>query len=186
MPSVILDACVLYPATLRDFLLRLVEAEVFDGYMTHEILDECFRSILRDRPDLNPHKLRRTRDALEGAFADLIIDGYEHLIGDVDLPDQNDRHVLAAAIHEGISLIVTFNLRDFPESALSPQGIVALHPDTFVLACLEMADEMIVDVLRAQAAELRNPPTTVDQMLDRLAIQGLTKAVAVMRWHIQR
>lgn len=181
MPSVILDACVLYPAALRDFLLQLVEAEVFRGHMTSTILDECFRSVLRKRPDLNPDKLRRTREAIEDAFADLMIEGHEHLIAGLALPDPDDRHVLAAAIHEGVPVIVTFNLRDFPATALAPHGVVAIHPDAFVSACVEAAPGTVVEVVWKQARGLRSPPTPVGQMLDRIAAQGLPNAVAAMR-----
>lgn len=181
MPAAILDACVLYPASLRDFLLRLVEAEVFDGYMTKGILDECFRSIHRNRPDLDPAKLRRTREVLEDAFSDLMIEGHERLIESLDLPDPDDRHVLAAAIHVGAPTIVTFNLRDFPASALAPHGVSAVQPDAFGLACVETNPEAVLDVLREQAAELRNPPSTVAELLDRLASQGLPETMAALR-----
>ncbi len=184
MPAVLLDACVLYPAALRDFLLQLVEAEVFRGHMTRTILDECFRSVLRKRPDLDPDKLRKTRDAIEGAFADLMIEGHEHLIAGLALPDPDDRHVLAAAIHEGVPVIVTFNLRDFPVAALAPHGVVAVHPDAFVSAWVEAAPGTVLEVVRKQARGLRNPPTTLDQLLDRIEAQGLPNAVAAMRRHL--
>lgn len=186
MSSAILDACVLYPAALRDFLLQLVEAEVFRGHMTRAILDECFWSILRKRPDLSPEKLARTREAMEAAFADLMIEGHEPLIAGLTLPDPDDRHVLAAAIHEGVPIIITFNLRDFPAKALAPHGVVAIHPDAihpdaFVSACVDTAPETVVGVVEQQARGLRNPPTTVNQMLDRIEAQGLPNAVAAMR-----
>ena len=63
--------------------------------------------------------------------------GYEHLIDSIELPDQDDRHVLAAAIRCGASVIVTFNLGDFPSQALAEFSIEAQHPDDFVLAVLE-------------------------------------------------
>lgn len=180
MRTVILDACVLYPASLRDFLLRLVEAGVFRGHMSKDILDECFRSVERDRPELGP-KLRRTREILEVAFADLLVEGYEHLIDGLDLPDPNDRHVLAAAIAAEATLIVTFNLKDFPAERLAPRGVAAVHPNAFVLACIEAMPEAVVEVVRKQAAGLRNPPTTVADLLDRLAEQGLPGVVAAIR-----
>ncbi len=184
MPAVVLDACVLYPAALRDFLLQLIEAEVFEGHLTATILDECFRSIQRKRPDLNPEKLRATRDAIEDAFGDLLIFDYESLVDGLALPDPDDRHVLAAAIQGGIPVILTFNLRDFPAAALAGHGVVALHPDAFLAACVSESPDSIVAVVQKQANGLRNPPTNLRQMLDRLAAQGLTHTVAAIRRHI--
>lgn len=172
MQTVILDACVLYPASLRDFLLRLVEAGLFRGHMSKDILDECFRSVERDRPELGP-KLRRTRGLLEAAFADLLVDGYAHLLQRLDLPDPDDRHVLAAAIVAEASTIVTFNVKDFPADRLAPYGVTAVHPDVFVLACVEAGPEAVAAVIRAQAAALVNPPTTVAELVARLGLQGL-------------
>ena len=48
---------------------------------------------------------------------DCLVTGYEPLISGLSLPDADDRHVLAAAIHVGASLIITYNLSDFPASA---------------------------------------------------------------------
>jgi predicted nucleic acid-binding protein len=177
--TVILDACVLYPAGLRDFLLRLVEASVFRGHMSKDILDECFRSVVRDRPGLAP-KLKRTREVLEDAFSDLLVEGYDHLIDGLDLPDLDDRHVLAAAIAAEATLIVTFNLRDFPTEKISRHGVTAVHPDAFVLACVKAMPEAVAEVVRAQAESLRNPPTTVRTLLQRLAEQGLARSAVAL------
>lgn len=181
MPAVVLDACVLYPAALRDFLLQLVEADVFKGHMTATILDECFRSVERTRPDLDPRKLRVTREAIEDSFGDLFIFGHEPLIERLSLPDPDDRHVLAAAIHGGVPTILTFNLRDFPATALSQHGVVALHPDVFLAACVADSPEGVAAVVQRQAKALRNPPATVAQLLDRLVEQGLLNTVAALR-----
>jgi predicted nucleic acid-binding protein len=178
--TILLDACVLYPATLRDFLLRLVEAGVFRGHMSRDILDECFRSVARDRPELGP-KLKRTRQILETAFSDLLVEGYEPLIGGIELPDPDDRHVLAAAIAAEATHIVTFNLRDFPAELLARHGVVAVHPDALVLAFVEAQPEIVVDVVHAQAAGLRNPPMSGGMLVDRLARQGLVGSAAALR-----
>ena len=184
MPSVVLDACVLYPAALRDFLLQLVEAEVFKGHMTATILDECFRSIQRKRADLNPERLRATRDAIEDAFGDLLIFDYEPLVDGLTLPDPDDRHVLAAAIQGGVPVVLTFNLRDFPAAVLAAHGVVAMHPDTFLAACVAESPDSVVAVVQKQADGLRNPPTTLNQLLGRLADQGLPNTVAAIRRHL--
>jgi len=102
------DACVLYPAPLRDLLLR------------------------RDRPDLTPEQLQRTRELMDLSVPDCLVTGYEGLIDHLDLPDPDDRHVLAAAIRCQAGVIVTYNLKDFPQAALASHGMEAQHPDDFV------------------------------------------------------
>ena len=67
---------------------------------------------------------------------DALVSGYEHIVDQLTLPDADDRHVLAAAIHDGANIIVTVNLRDFPADTLATHGITALHPDTFI--CLSL------------------------------------------------
>lgn len=58
--------------------------------------------------------------------------GYEHRIGALRLPDASDRHVLAAAIEANASVLLTFNLADFPREVLSGYGVVPRHPDGFL------------------------------------------------------
>lgn len=181
MRAAVLDACVLYPAPLRDFFLRLIQGGVIEGYWTATILDECFRSVARDRPDLAPAQLQRSRGAMESYFPDRLLTGHEHLIEGLDLPDLDDRHVVAAAISGEVPVIVTFNLRDFLASRLGPLGIVAVHPDTFVLAAVARDPDGVLAVLHGQVASLRNPPTTLTELLDGLALQGLREAMAAMR-----
>lgn len=178
---VLYDACVLYPAPLRDLLLRIVLSGVVRARWSEEILDECFRNILENRPDLTEKKLSRTRKLMKAAVPDCIVSEYEELVEGLKLPDPDDRHVLAAAIHSGAQVIVTFNLKDFPESALGPYSIDAKHPDDFVLETIDLAPGLMVQVLSEQAAALRNPPRTVGDLLDTLREQGLPSSVARLR-----
>jgi hypothetical protein len=118
---VIYDACVLYPAPLRDLLLRMAAKGLVRARWTDQILDECFRNILINRPDLNEASLQRTRDLMNRAIPDVLVTGFEGLIAGLDLPDADDRHVLAAAISAGAQVIVTVNLDDFPADRLTPR-----------------------------------------------------------------
>jgi hypothetical protein len=98
---VLYDACVLHPAPLRDLLIRIAQVGLVRARWSERILDECFRSILRQRPDLQPEALRRTRELMKEAVADCLVTGFEALIPDLSLPDEDDRHVLAAAVRAG-------------------------------------------------------------------------------------
>ena len=92
------DASVLYPSTTRDLLIRIAQAGLVQARWTDAILDEVFTNLAKNRPDLNPVKLGRTRELMAGAIRDVLVVGYEPLIDALDLPDPDDRHVLAAAI----------------------------------------------------------------------------------------
>ena len=183
MPFIVLyDACVLHPAALRDLLVWTGIFRLCQVKWTQRILDECFRSILRQRPDLNPEKLARTRDQLERAIPDVQVTGYEDLIeGITGLPDPDDRHVVAAAIRCGAQVIVTFNLKDFPRSVLSRYGMEAQHPDDFMRDLIDLDEAAVAHVVRAQAAALKNPPRTPAEVLDVLGRQGLTVSAAMLR-----
>jgi len=130
------DACVLYPAPLRDLLLRLALADLFRVRWTDRIHEEWIRSVLAQRPDLLPEQLGRTRDLMDRAVPDCLVTGYEGLIDTLDLPDLDDRHVLAAAIRSQAGVIVTYNLRDFPSAVLMPHGVEAQHPVSSSATCL--------------------------------------------------
>lgn len=113
------DACVLYPAPLRDLLLQLSLSHLFRARWSASIHDEWIRNVLQDRPDLTSEQLNRTRSLMDAAVPDALVRGYAKLVATLELPDPEDRHVLVAAICGRCDVIVTFNLRDFPRSILA-------------------------------------------------------------------
>ena len=129
--TVVYDACVLYPAPLRDFLIRLAMTGTFRARWTERIQNEWLRSVLAKRPELR-ETLGRTRQLMDDAIPDCLVKGVEPIAQGLVLPDPDDVHVLAAAIRCGASVIVTLNLKDFPAQVLGQFGIEAQHPDEFV------------------------------------------------------
>lgn len=119
---VVYDASVLYPNTVRDLLIRIAQSGLAQAKWTEQILDEMFAALRRNRPELEPEKLDRTRSLMASAVRDWRVTGYESLIDPLKLPDPDDRHVLAAAIRARAQVIVTSNLRDFPVEMLRPMG----------------------------------------------------------------
>ncbi|MGH9960177.1 MAG: PIN domain-containing protein [Pyrinomonadaceae bacterium] len=178
---VIYDACVLYPAPLRDLLLGLAAAGTVRARWTDAVLDECFRNIHKDRPDRPPEKLARTRDLMVQAVPDCLVTGYEGLIAGLKLPDPDDRHILAAAIRANAQAIITFNLKDFPENVLVEYDIEAKHPDDFVVETIDLAQGAVVQTITEQVARLKAPPVTIPQLLDTLREQRLVQSVARLR-----
>jgi len=94
--TVIYDACVLYPAPLRDLLMRLALSDLYRARWTDMIHDEWTRNVLKDPPDLKAEDLERTRSLMNAHVRDSLVTGFEHLIPSVELPDADDRHVVAA------------------------------------------------------------------------------------------
>lgn len=175
------DACILHPAGIRDLLVRLAMTGLFRAVWSDQILDEMVRSILRTRPDLTSAQLDRTRQLMCDAVPDCLVSGHESLIDALELPDPDDRHVLAAAIQSDSQVIVTENLKDFPSDALSPYGVEAQSPDLFVLHLIDLSPTTVAATIERQAAALKNPALTVAELLDRLADSGLSRSVAALR-----
>ncbi len=182
MPFVVVyDASVLHPFTLRDLLIRVAQAGLVQAKWTDMILDETFRSITRRRPDLNSERLERTRTLMCAAVRDCLVFGYEPLIEAVELPDPDDRHVLAAAITARAQVIVTSNLKDFPETALSPWNIEAKSPDDFILDQFHLDGPAVHGAVQRVADGWTKPPGSVNDVLDRLERDGLVEAAALLR-----
>jgi predicted nucleic acid-binding protein len=123
------DANVLYPAELRNLLMHLAITGLFRARWSAGVHEEWMTALLRNRPDLSREKLERTRILMDKHAPDALVTGYEDLIEGLELPDPNDRHVMAAAIKGRADVIVTANVRDFPADTLTPFEIEAQHPD---------------------------------------------------------
>lgn len=175
------DANVLYPAPLRDFLIRLAMTGLVSARWSDTIHEEWTRNLLKNRPDLRRDQLERTRTLMELAVPGARVENFEHRIAALNLPDPHDRHVLAAAIEGDAETIVTFNTRDFPQAVLGPYGIQAQPPDDLVLDLLSRHPETIHALVRAHRRELRNPPKTVDEYLEVLGRVGLGRTVERLR-----
>jgi hypothetical protein len=179
--TVLYDACVLYPAPLRDLLMHIAVTDLYRAKWTDAIHDEWMRNVLQNRPDLKLEQLQRTRDLMNSNVRDCLVTGYETLIDAVTLPDPGDRHVLAAAILAGADLIVTFNLNDFPKKDLQAYGIEAQHPDDFLTFQLDLAPNIVCAAAKRHRASLKTPPKDVDEYLATLEAQGLAQTVSSLR-----
>ena len=181
--TVVYDACALYPAPLRDFLMQLAISDLFRACWTEHIHDEWMSNLRKNRPDLDEVKLQRTRELMDRHALDAVVTGYQDLIESLSLPDPDDRHVLAAAIRAGASAIVTYNLSDFPASELSKYNIEALHPDDFILHQIHLSELKVLKAARTHRSRLRNPPKSVDEYLTTLEEQSLPQTVLFLRKH---
>ncbi len=182
MPFIVIyDANVLYPNSLRDLLIRVAQAGLVQAKWTDRILDETFRHLKENRPDLDPAKLDRTRDLMNKAVRDALVTGYEPLIEVLDLPDVDDRHVLAAPIKANAQVIVTENAKDFPPEKLASWNIEAQAADDFVLDLIDLNQQAVYAQVQRMADAWRNPPGTIEDVLSSLEHIGLIGSVAALR-----
>jgi len=179
--TALLDANVLYPAPLRDLLLQLAVTDLYRAKWTADIHREWIESLLENEPHRERAALERTRELMDRATRDCLVTGYAALIPSLSLPDANDRHILAAAIVGRCDVIVTQNLRDFPEATLAPYGIAVQHPDTFLCNHLTLAQGAFCSAVRKVRLRLQNPPYTIEDYLDTLIRQGLVATAADLR-----
>ena len=148
--QVVLDACVLVNAALRDTLLRLAEPpHLYLPRWSKDIMLETVRT-LETKLNVTPTQTAHLVHELELYFADAWVEDYEPLIS-VMTNHFKDRHVLAAAVRTGAQTIVTFNLKDFPEGALTPWNVTAQTPDDFLIHQYHLDPKVIVQKLREQA-----------------------------------
>jgi hypothetical protein len=154
---------------------------IFSAHWSADIHEEWIRNLLQKRPDLTREQLEHIRNLMDQALPNELVTGYEHLIHAVPLPDADDRHVLAAALQCGASVIVTFNLADFPDHILRPLNMQVQHPDVFVLALVETAPAQVIEAARNHRTSLHNPPQTIGAYLAALDAQGLSKTALALR-----
>lgn len=176
----VLDASILYSAPLTDLFIRLCIAGLYRAIWSDSIHEEWVAALLENRPDLDRAALERRRAAMNRALPDATITGYEPLIAGLDVPDRDDRHVLAAAIRARAALIVTHNLKDFPEQSLAPYALCAVHPDTFACDLFYLNPERVAAVVESQRADLRKPPLNRVQFQSKLEACGLVEFVHLL------
>jgi predicted nucleic acid-binding protein len=181
MPVVaLLDANVLYPASLRDMLLQLAFAGFYQARWSAEIDEEWKRNLLAARPELE-ERIERTQAVMRRAIPDALVTGYVAQIPKLVLPDANDRHVLAAAITAEAEVIVTFNVKDFPLTALAPHGLVAQHPDRFLQGFIASIPTQFLAVVRQCTTRLIRPPLAAAAYLEVLRRLGLQETAAFLQ-----
>jgi len=169
----VLDACVLYPPSLRDLLLWVATTGTFEPRWTDLIQAEWVRNVHADHPAISKLQLERTCRLMEKTIPNGSVHGYEAHIPTLSLPDPDDRHVLAAAIHASAANIVTYNLSDFPDSVLGLYDIEAIHPDLFLSSLLDDKPALFLQAVRTHRSSLNNPPKSAQDYIETLVANRL-------------
>ena len=176
--TAVFDACVLYPANVRDLLMRLACTRCFRARWSGETHDEWIRNLLANRPDLSRERLERTAQQMDDAVEDCLVADYAPLIDGIEgLPDPDDRHVVAAAIRCGASVIVTYNLKDFPVAALERWQLEVQHPDEFVENVFDLHQAQVLEAVRSMRLALKSPPLTIEELFNVLLKAELAQTV---------
>jgi len=174
--KVVLDACVLYSAVVRDILLNLAQRLLFDPHWSPIIQDEWTRNLLKNRTDLDEKRIDRTIGFMNHFFPFANVTNFEHHIPTIQLPDPDDRHVVACAIQCEAEIIVTENLKDFPAKELSKFDIIVQHPDSFICDLFKINKKVSIEAFNVQLETLRKPPRTKEELLETFKKCGLPKA----------
>ena len=177
---VVYDACVLYPAPVRDLLMEIAVSGLVRAKWTEQIHQEWMSSLVADRPHIES-RIQQTRRLMDVAIPDALVKHYESLIDGITLPDPKDHHVLAAAIKCGAQMIVTANLKDFPEDYLAPYGMEAVHPDQFIEQQFGLNQDAVIGCAKRIRARLQNPEKSADQYFEILSSSRLPATAASLR-----
>jgi hypothetical protein len=184
------DACVLVGALKRNILLTLAEAEFFRVRWSKEVLDEVERGIERflgEAGDADPSaNAKKQRKRVESAFQEASVDNYERFACSCEgLPDEDDIHVVAAALKIRASTIVTDNLSDFPPAILAPLNMEVRSADDFIADTIDLDPGKAVAAIRRMRERFNKPQLTAEQLLLTMEARGLTKTADVLRPYVE-
>ena len=161
----VLDTCVLIPARIRDTLLLSAEVGLYRASWSPHIIEELHRNLVEHNL-CSEEKAERLIGQMCEFFPEAMAEGYETLIPSMPV-NPKDRHVLAAAVASHSEIIVTENLRDFPESLLQPFGVEAQSTDEFLTNLAGLDSNTMIEVLHRQARQLSKPPLDFNWLLGR-------------------
>jgi predicted nucleic acid-binding protein len=165
--GVVLDACVLLPASIRDTLLRTADAGLYRLHLTNNILEEVRRNLVK-KEIIQESDAKNLIDKIKHYFPESFVAQHNMQIPSMPV-NEKDRHVLAAAVASDSQVIVTQNLKDFPPHLLNSFDVEAQSPDDFLVNLFDPDTEhIIIKILINQAGDLRNPSKTVLELLDTL------------------
>lgn len=169
--TAVLDTNVVFPIEIRDLLFWFAFHELFTPKWSKHIFDE-WDDVMERKGVSEEERMKRITKA-NLAFPDAMVNNYESLIDSLKLPDAKDRHILAAAIKTNANVIVTNNLKDFPEEYLASFGLCAKGADDFLTDTIDLNPETAVKAFREMVLHRRNPDMDEYEVLDALRRNGL-------------
>lgn len=151
------------PYNLSSLLLALAEEGLYEPRWSEDILQETERALVH-KLGQPLDKMARRLNAMREAFPEATVHGYEWMEAGLEC-DPKDRHVLAAAVASGASILVTTNLKDFPDDACDPHEVVVMHPERFLFTLLNDDTPACAEAIERDAARKSRPPATRQDLL---------------------
>ena len=176
--TAILDACVLFPRLHRDILLSLADADLYTARWSAEIEKEWTKNYKKKYPDAEIDYLL---NCMRQAVPDALIVEYEEFIQSIQLPDPDDRHVVAAAIRGNADAIVTANIKDFPAAVLSKYDVEVQTPDQFVLNQVLLHPPRALSAIKRMRERWDRPAMSALNMVDLFEQRSLPQTAAHLR-----
>ena len=167
----VLDTNVIHPIEIRDLLFWFAYYDLYTPKWSSHIFDEW--AILMEKKGVDEKEIEKRIKNANLAFPDAYAQNYESLIDNLNLPDPKDRHVLAAAIKTNANLIVTNNLKDFPEDYLSGFGLVAKSADDFITDLIDLNHQKAIQAFKQLVLNRKDPDLDEYEVLDRFRNIGL-------------
>lgn len=187
--TAVIDACSLVSVWRRNLLLTLAEAEFFRVRWSDEILHEteqALKKIHEERGSDDPQgRAHRAIANMRRAFPEAGVEDYASLIcACEDMPDPNDRHVVAAAIRTQAQAVVTENLRDFPQAILSGFGLEARSADDFIADTIALDEGRAIAAIRQMRERLRKPELGPEELIRALEANSLVETATILSEHV--
>lgn len=187
--TALIDACSLVSVLRRNTLLSLAEAEFYRVRWSDKILLETQRAISKilDKKGYQDHSERAEKSVcdMQSAFTEAMVDNYEHLYGSLpDLPDPNDAHVIAAAIKAKADVIVTENIRDFPDQLVSDFGLEIITADAFITDTMTLHMPSAISAIRCMRMRFQNPQITPELLITKYEDSGLMLTAEILSDHV--
>ncbi|UZD21111.1 PIN domain-containing protein [Algoriphagus halophytocola] len=167
----VLDTNVIYPIDIRDLLFWFAFYDLFTPKWSKHIFDEWLEVMIR-KGVKRTEAFKRVSKAHQ-AFPDALVENYEPIISSINLPDEKDKHVLAAAIKANANIIVTNNLKDFPPEYLATFGLSVKNADDFITDTIDLNQDLALKAFRTLVMNRQNPDLNEFEVLDRLRNCGL-------------
>jgi len=183
-PVVVFDACILYPFHLRNIVVQIAVDRLVGARWTDEIHDEWIRSVVANMPAIPIERLQITRRLMNDALPGAMVTGYQRHIQTVTLPDPDDRHVVAAGIAGGASIVLTWNLRDFPAREMKKHGLRRQTPDAFLVDLCDQAPDLTLASLANARRNLSKTRVSASDFVDIVKNQGLIRLSAQIAGHL--
>lgn len=187
--TAVIDACVLADAAKRDLILSLAEAGLFRPRWSDRILSEteaALRIILKGRPDFSERASRSVVRIAE-AFEEAMDDQYKDILDSLDcLPDKKDHHILAVAITSQASVIVTDNIKHFPEKILSPYNLEAKSADDFIADSIDLDYPKSIEAVRIMRERLNRPAMSAEELIESWRKRTMNATVEALSPHVHQ